>query len=127
MDIAYLSNSIPIPKIAVQQIRRKLRADDYETCGGALRRTMLGMKPVRRSWELKCSKLTQAQYKAIMNHLDSIDWTATTFWLDEFGGTPESYSIQVLVSPGQDERISFGGSQGWEKSGRNLSLIITER
>lgn len=127
MDIAYLSNSIPIPKIAVQQIRRKLRADDYETCGGALRRTMLGMKPVRRSWELKCSKLTQAQYKAIMNHLDSIDWTATTFWLDEFGGDPTTDSIQVLISPGQDERISFGGPAGWEKSGRNLSLVITER
>lgn len=126
MGIAYLNNgAIEIPNVKAESLDPELIADEARTADGTLRRDVLAVK---RTWRLDCIFLTKAQYDAIMDYLDSIMWSGTTFWCDEFTGTAATSSIPVLVSVAKDERVQFTRSDGvWEQQGRHLSLIIKER
>ena len=126
MGIAYLNNgAIELPNVKAEVIDREIIADEARTADGTARRDILALK---RTWRLDLVYLTKAQYDAIMDYLDSIMWSETTFWCDEFTGSATTSSIPVLVSVAKDERVQFTRSDGvWEQQGRHLSLIVKER
>ncbi len=125
MAIAYLNNgAVELPNVRAQDMDWDIIADEARTADGTMRRDVLARK---RVWKLDLIFLTNAQYGAIMNHLEAVGWGTVRFWLDEFGGTAATASIDAYASVAKDERVQFGTAGGWVNDGRNLSLVITEK
>lgn len=124
MAVAYLNKTIEIPNVRAQKLDHEIVADSARTAGGKLRRDIVAAK---RKWQLECVRLTNAQYRAIIDHLNEIMFGATLFWLDELGGTADTHSIAVYVDITNDERVQFGRNGVWHNNGRNLTLVVTEQ
>ena len=84
MAVAYINKTIELPTVTAQRISREIVGERSSTALGKLRQDVVR---VRRAWRLECRFLTQAQYTAIISHMESVSWAAVPFWLDEFGGT----------------------------------------
>jgi len=125
MAVAYLNKTIELPTVTAQRINREMVGERSSTALGKLRQDVVR---VRRAWRLECKFLTQTQYSAIVNHLQTNLFAATDFWLDEFGGTASANSIMAYVDIEEDERVQFRNPNNtWESQGRNLTLIVRER
>lgn len=124
-EIAYLNaGAIELPGVRAQTIDREIVGESARTAGGKLRRDVV---TVKRVWRLELQYLTNAQYDAIVDYLDGILYGATTFWLDELGGTAAANSIAAYVDVEDDERVQFRDAAEWQNDGRNLMLIVQEQ
>ncbi len=125
MAIAYLDNgAIEIPGVQAQKLTRQVVGERGRTAGGKLRQDVVAVK---RAWRLECKYLTTTQYNAIIDHLNSLLFGATTFWLDELGGTAAANSIAVYVDIEDDERVQFARDGTWYENGHSITLTVTEQ
>jgi hypothetical protein len=127
MGIAYINQTIEIPRVTSQEITREILGQRKRTAGGKMRMDINGFVPIKRQWKLKSAVLTNAQYDTIISYLDSVLWCEVDFWLDEFGGTPSLNSIKVFIEVSSDSRRPFQGDSGWDSRGRDLDLTIIEQ
>ena len=125
MAVAYINKTIELPTVTAQRISREMVGERSSTALGKLRQDVVR---VRRAWRLECRFLTNAQYTAIISHMESVSWAAVPFWLDEFGGTASANSIMAYVDVEEDERVQFRNPNNtWESQGRHLTLMVRER
>lgn len=122
--IMVINLTIEVPNITAQEIERIKLVDGDYTAGGLYREDLVGDKPLKKIWRIDLRRITKEEYDAVIGYLDSIYWTRTLFWLDEFGGSPDTHSIYAVFEPGRDIRVPFGRSGAWHSSGRNVSLIV---
>ncbi|MDI6872105.1 MAG: hypothetical protein QME79_12330 [Bacillota bacterium] len=124
MSVAYLaSGAIELPNVQTQRTARQVIGDEGRTAGGKLRRDVVATK---RVWTLVCPYLTNAEYDAIVGHLEAT-FGVTTFWLDEFGGTAAANSIAAVVDVEEDERVQFARDGTWHSDGHSLVLTVQEQ
>jgi len=121
--IAFINSSIPLYNAVSQKIDYKDLSDGAYTTGVNYQKDEIGVK---RVWHIQMKYLRSSQYNDIESHLRNNLFGKTDFWLDEFGGTPETDSVDAFVDVRNDERVQFGTSVGWESAGRNLTLEIVE-
>lgn len=122
--IAVINKTIEVPNVYDQSIDYEDLSDAGRTALGTYRKDTIGVK---RTWNLRASKLTYSQYKAIVDYLLSISQGETWFWLDEFGGTADTNSIKVIIEMDQDTREQFGLNGQWHSSGRSIGLRVIEK
>ena len=122
----YLDNgNIPVPNIEVQNIEHEVIGDFARTALGTERSDMITSK---RIWTIEANYLTYSQYADIYNYLSGINFsTSATFWIDEFGGSASTDSINCRVNIVDDERVQFRRDGTFHDNGRNISLEIIER
>lgn len=125
MTSAYLNaGAIEIPGVQTQKLGRQVIGERGRTAGGKLRQDVVAVK---RAWRLECKFMTNIEHDAIVNHLDTLMYGATTFWLDELGGTAAANSIPAYVDIEDDERVQFGRGGVWHSDGHSITLAITEQ
>lgn len=122
MSLAYINEDIELVNIQAQSIAHEIIGETAFTALGKLRADRITSK---KSWTLESVYLTNAEYKEILDYLESINFGVTSFWLDEFGGEPENDSIDAIVTIESDERVMFF-RDGFNNDGRNLSLLVRE-
>lgn len=122
--ICYINKTIPVPRIvAIDEIDNVL-GGEARTAGGRLRVDVIATK---RRWQIECRKLTYLEFAAIRDYLRDIMYTTTYFWLDEFGGTPETHSIPARIRILEASRVQFGREGTWHHNGRDLTLEVEEQ
>ena len=124
MSIAYINKTIPLPKIASQVVERQKIADGGETADGTYREDVVAVK---KTWRLDTTLTPYTEYKAIIDYLDSILWGESWFWIDEFGGSPETHSIRAFFDPGNDTRSPHGNASGWDNKGRQFGIVVRSK
>jgi hypothetical protein len=121
LALAYLNETIPLPRVTAIEVERRKLADAGETADGTYREDIAAVK---MGYRIEMQFLTYDEYKVIVDYLDSIMWGETPFWMDEFGGTPATHSKVAVVDPGDEERVAFGRDGQWHNNGRHLSLTV---
>jgi len=81
MAVAQFDN-IDIPLVYSIETARQMLADRRRTVSGKYRQDIIKTK---RQWTLLTQPLTMAQRNAIISHLESAEFQAGDFHLDEFG------------------------------------------
>jgi len=122
LSLAYINENIELVNVQAVSIAYEIIGETAYTALGKLRADRITSKKV---WTLESVLLTNQEYTAILNHLESINFGVTLFWLDEFGGVPELDSIDTIITIDSDERIMFF-RDGFHNDGRNLSLLVRE-
>lgn len=123
MAVAYINKTIELPNVQTQNIDYVDLSDREYTAGGNYRKDGLAIK---RVWTLDANHLTPSQYDAVEAHLVGNSFGETFFWLDEFGGSPSTDSIDAFIVITKDEREPFGKDSTWHDKGRDISLEVIE-
>ena len=123
MALAYINKTIELPNVKTQNIEYIDLSDGSYTAGGNYRKDSLDVK---RVWEFEAINLTSSQHSAIITHLLNNNFGMTYFWLDEFGGSASSDSIDAFIYISKDERIQFGKNGNWHDDGKNMSFEVIE-
>lgn len=123
MAVAIINETIEIPNVQVQTLEHEVIGETAYTALGKLRADRITAK---LSWELEAVYLTNDEYLDIYNHLDSINFGVTDFWLDEFAGDATTDSIDAVITITGDERVEFFRDGIFHCDGRNLNLFIRE-
>jgi len=123
MAVAVINETIDVPNVYQQDISRIIIGDNTRTALGKLRIDQITYK---REWTISARHLTYNEYFDVINHLNNINYTATDFWLDEFGGTPGNNSTQAKIELIDDERVQFSRNGTWHSDGRNITLEVLE-
>ena len=103
MAVAYINKTIELPTVTAQRISREMVGERSSTALGKLRQDVVR---VRRAWRLECRFLTNAQYTAIISHMESVSWAAVPFWLDD-PRRPEP--LAPLAAPATADLLVVGG------------------
>jgi hypothetical protein len=122
--MVYIGKVIPLPGVTGQTIEWRKIADGGETADGTYREDIVAIK---KSWRLDVAQMSHADYKAVVDYLDSIMWGEDWFWLDEFGGTPETHSIRAFFSPERDTRSPHVVDGGWDNKGRAFGILVRQK
>lgn len=121
----YLNKTIPV-RVSIDGFvgpTPVVVADKGRTAGGVVR---ADIAYTYHEWKVNCKKLSYDEWKAIYDHLESILYSETLFWCEDFGGTPDTNSKCVEVEFSDPKLVAFGTSGGWQKSGRDITLTIRE-
>ncbi len=129
MAIAYLGMTTEIPKVYdISHLPPEIVGERERTAGGKMRQDVVAVK---RAWSLKTRWLTQAEYVAILNLLDSVTYGSIEYWYDEFGGvyTDPSYNVDAYVTVDSDDvgYAKLPDETNPNARSHRLSLTITER
>jgi len=118
--LAYINETIPVPNASLIDVTYESIGDGDYTALGTYRRDSI---TVKRIWMLEATHLTKTEYDAIVSHLLTTKFGTTEFWLDEFGGSASSGSIDAFVSITSDERTPFQQST----QGHSIELEVREK
>lgn len=119
-EVAYIGETIPIPHAHALSPEHNRIGSGSRTALGKYRYDAIG---IEESYKLEARNLSFSEYEDIKDHIyDNLG--ITTFWLDEFGGDPETDSIEAHVYITKDERIQFSRDGSWENKGREIELEI---
>lgn len=121
--IVYIGKTIPVPNVSDVSDPDEILGDFERTAGGAMRGDVIGYK---RTWTLEARFNTKAEFDAVRNHLRGVLYTATDFWIDDLGGTPETNSIKAFITL-KPKRREFGRGGQWHTSGRDYTMRVTEQ
>lgn len=119
----YLNVTIPVRIQSMVGPKAIIQADKGMTAGGLLR---ADVSKLQREWQIETSKLTDAEWAAIYNHLASVMFTETLWWHTDLGGTASTNSIYAEVTFDDPKLIQFGRNGTWSNSGRTASMTIRE-
>lgn len=114
-------NGIQIPYVYAIEVERMRVGDEGRTIGGKLRRDIVAIK---RIWNIQTRPMTKDEAAPILDHLDSIMYSAVDFWLDEFGDMMRTVRAYASV---YEERVSFGRGGKWYKDGKQLAITVEEQ
>ena len=121
MAICYINQTIEIPVNSLS-IKLEISGDMARTAGNILRFDV-SSNAIKRSWSITSKYLTNTDFNTIYNYLASINFGFTHFWLDDFGGTAITNSIQAKIDISNIERVYFSGNS----NGKNITISITEQ
>lgn len=122
--IAVINKEIEVVNLVELNSPRDRLSDAGRTALGTYRKDSI---TVKKNWDLYCSKITFEKYKEIDDYLLSINEGETYFWLDEFGGNPETDSIKAYIEVDDDQRVTFGSGGQWHSKGRDLRLKVIQK
>jgi hypothetical protein len=120
---ALINKTIPLKYYDFEGPTPTIIGDTGTTASGALRSDIAH---VRNQWKISCKKLSNASWMAIYNYLNNIMFAETLFWCEDFDGTADTNSKYVRILIENPKLVQFGRGGVWEKSGRDLTLTITE-
>jgi len=124
MSVVVINQDIEVPNVYEQDIDPDIIGDSDRTALGTLRSDVVTAKD---EWVFEARYLTYSEYVDIKSHLQSVNYTATDFWYDEFGGDASTDSIQAKIEIIGDERVQFRRNGTFHSDGRNLTLEVIEK
>lgn len=112
---------IPIPNIVDIDIEKVFVGSVKTTAGGVSRRDTVRFK---HTWTIKTGKVTLAEVKPLLDHIEAVASGPDAFWLYEFGDT--SNTVQAFAEVPR-QKIKPFGRDGWHADGRELTVVIKEQ
>ena len=124
MSIVVINGNVEVPNVYEQDIDTEIIEDSDRTALGTLRSDSLTSKD---EWIFEARYLTYNEYENIKSHLQSVNYTATDFWYDEFSGDASTNSIEAKIEIIGDERVQFKRDGTFHDDGRNITLEVIEK
>ena len=124
MSVVVINQTIEVPNVYEQDIETEIIGESERTALGTLRSDIITHKD---EWVFEAYYLTYSEYVDIKSHLQSVNYTATDFWYDEFGGDASTDSIQAKIEIIGDERVQFRRDGTYHSDGRNITLEVREK
>ena len=125
MSIVYINKDIPVNNVSRVSDPDEILGDFERTAGGTMRADIVG-NGYKRSWELEAIFNTKEEFDAVRNHLRSVFYLDTFFWIDDLGGTAETHSISAFITM-EPRRVPFGKDGAWHTSGRSYAMKVREK
>jgi len=125
MAIVYIGKTVAVNNVSKVSDPDEILGDFERTAGGTLRGDIVG-SGYKRSWELEVIFNTKTEFDAVRNHLRSVFYLETDFWIDDLGGAAATHSISAFITL-EPRRVQFGRDGAWHSSGRVYTMKVREK
>ncbi len=118
-------NNVDIPRVArVDEGRVGTIEDTARSVSGKLLTSRV--PAVKRTWEIQTTPLTEAEYGALLAHLDGEVWGGGEFWYEPFGVEANTVTAKALPGTLRAPLSSAGFQGGWQKWARTILFTVEE-